>query len=378
MRIRGFDSYEVKLGDEIRGVRATFGKSLQDAGRDLKIEAQLIAAIEDCDHNRFPNQNIVAGYVRSYAKYLCLDSDRCYRQFCKESGFKSPSTINPLAISGARSRAKGLPESTVGKGLTEERFATFPVVAQSMNFPIPVRAIFSFAALTIMLAGLGYGGYSVMNNIQQVGFAPTLESPNVVAEAPKMTLLVSDGIRHVSESVNHGESGVRAPIDLSNEQRLSRDGPISEIDPESYGAFFAIAPEIDVFDETASAFSEPVFAEASPMVAVHTVQDAWVRIVNDSNVIVFHGVLRPGQSVDVPDSIIFPKIYVGDAGSVYTRVNGENYGPVGEPGQVITGFLLTAETIRANLPKVDDFGVGEVVVESEDHYAATGFEQLAH
>ena len=43
---RGFDSYEFKLGDLLRGERATLGKSLMDIQRELKINVNIISAIE--------------------------------------------------------------------------------------------------------------------------------------------------------------------------------------------------------------------------------------------------------------------------------------------------------------------------------------------
>ena len=50
---RGFDSYELRLGDVMRGERATMGKSLLDVQRELRIKAAYIAAIEDCDTSAF-------------------------------------------------------------------------------------------------------------------------------------------------------------------------------------------------------------------------------------------------------------------------------------------------------------------------------------
>ena len=47
--LRGFDSYEVKLGDELRGHRASLGKSLLDVQRDLRIRASYIDAIDEAD-----------------------------------------------------------------------------------------------------------------------------------------------------------------------------------------------------------------------------------------------------------------------------------------------------------------------------------------
>ena len=43
---KGFDDFELRLGDVMRGERATMGKSLLDVQRELKIKATYIAAIE--------------------------------------------------------------------------------------------------------------------------------------------------------------------------------------------------------------------------------------------------------------------------------------------------------------------------------------------
>ncbi|HCP80049.1 MAG TPA: DUF4115 domain-containing protein, partial [Octadecabacter sp.] len=43
----GFDAFELRLGDLMRGERATIGKSLLDVQRELKIKAAYIAAIEN-------------------------------------------------------------------------------------------------------------------------------------------------------------------------------------------------------------------------------------------------------------------------------------------------------------------------------------------
>ena len=44
-RPKGFDDYEVRLGDLLRGERATLGKSLMDVQRELRINATYNAAL---------------------------------------------------------------------------------------------------------------------------------------------------------------------------------------------------------------------------------------------------------------------------------------------------------------------------------------------
>ena len=91
--LKGFDSYELTLGDELRGERASKGKSLLDVQRDLRIRADYIDAIENADASAFPFAGFAAGYVRSYARYLGLDPDWAYATFCEEANFVSLTSL---------------------------------------------------------------------------------------------------------------------------------------------------------------------------------------------------------------------------------------------------------------------------------------------
>ena len=95
-----YDSYDISLGELLRGETATLGKSCLDIQNDLKIKAQYIKAIEKCDVRNLENKSFIAGYVRTYAKYLGLDPDYVYDRFCKESGFISSdlNSFRPLCL----------------------------------------------------------------------------------------------------------------------------------------------------------------------------------------------------------------------------------------------------------------------------------------
>src|SRR6188472_2682709 len=105
----GRGGYDYALGDELRGERATLGKTLLDIQRDLRIKAAYIAAIEDAKPEVFPNPSFIAGYVRSYARYLGLDPDEIFHRFCLESGFAGKSGA-PLATGAPAARGKAAPE----------------------------------------------------------------------------------------------------------------------------------------------------------------------------------------------------------------------------------------------------------------------------
>ena len=104
---KGFDAYDIRLGDAMRGERATLGKSLLDVQRELKIKASYIAAIENADPDAFDTPGFIAGYVRSYSRYLGMDPDQAFEQFCKESGFQTAHGMSAAASS--RRPAKSAP-----------------------------------------------------------------------------------------------------------------------------------------------------------------------------------------------------------------------------------------------------------------------------
>ena len=96
---KGFDDFELKLGDTLRGERATLGKSVVEVQNELKIKAAYISAIENCDPLAFDTPGFVAGYVRSYARYLNLDPDEVFSKFCSESGFATVHGMSDKASS---------------------------------------------------------------------------------------------------------------------------------------------------------------------------------------------------------------------------------------------------------------------------------------
>ena len=116
LKLKGFDDFEVTLGDAMRGERATRGKSLMDVQHDLRIKAAYIAGVEDCDPSVFDTPGFIAGYVRSYAKYLGMDPDAAFDMFCNESGFESIHGMSARALPTRLSREERLAASNTRVG----------------------------------------------------------------------------------------------------------------------------------------------------------------------------------------------------------------------------------------------------------------------
>lgn len=378
MRLRGYDDYVITLGDEMRGHRASLGKTLLDAEGSLRIKADILRAIEDCDLDGFPNDSVIPGYVRSYARYLGIDAEDAYRRFCIESGFRSPATmlgpVQDAQRNSAAAVASGL--AAVGTSLANSRFAVPPAPAR-MRAHVSLGGLASALALVGLVAGLGYGGYALLQDIQRVGFAPLPAAPEVVAEAPLIAAPSVDGslVRRPDAGVYQGDGVLAAiaPAEMLPPILPARDGPISAIDPGSSGAFAGFAPEVPVEPVAAVADARVetvpaprVETEADPaampiprepgsgmpgQVTIHAVDTAWIRVNDGESAVVFEGTLAAGQTYDVPDRVAMPLLRAGNAGAVFLMVGGVPYGPLGNSGSVIKNLSLRADDIEARLPQ---------------------------
>ncbi len=388
MELRGFDDYEVTLGDEMRGQRATLGKTLLDAESDLRIKAGVLRAIEDCDLDGFPNMSVVPGYVRSYARYLEMDPDDSYQRFCAESGYRSP-TAELAQPRGGRSGGRNGAVATMGHGLAagtdllRSRFA-WPAAPRHFGSRISLGSLVSAVALLALIGGLGYGGYALLQEVQRVGIAPLPEAPAVIAEAPLIAppVIAEEDATAPGAGVYEGDGALAAVVPPEGPPPLlaGRDGPISAIDPATSGLFADRAREQDgedggvgtatlaAEDETPvpapgdvaarpvpAAAAEPAraAAPAEPQrVEIVATDAAWVRV-RDGEATVFQGTLPPGGSFAIPPRLKKPVLRAGNAGALYLRIGDVAYGPIGRSGQVVGEVSLRREDIVSALPQAD-------------------------
>lgn len=401
MELRGFDSYTMTLGDEMRGERASLGKSIEDAERDLRIKRRMLVAIENCDLEGFPNRSVVAGYVRSYARYLGMDAEDCYQRFCAESGYQSPVTMMLAEREAGAGRQMPLvPGRGAGAELACSRFAAPPARSRFMA-PVSLGAVTSTLALVALMGGLSYGSYALLQDIQRVGFAPIPEAPDVVAEAPLITAPAIDaGDVPLPQARDYQDGGIlaaMAPAPLQPIEMLRRDGPISAIDPRTAGVFaqedgnnlqqiatvdsaddairaaalLQAAPPADPTGAPAfpgegllaagpagAAVPAAVDAASLPMpagageISLHASEDAWIRIrERERDTVIFEGILAAGQQFELPPRTDAAVLKAGNAGGVFVLVDGVPYGPLGPRGQIARDVSLAPDDIRGSMPQ---------------------------
>jgi cytoskeletal protein RodZ len=392
VKAEGFDAFELRLGDLMRGERATLGKSLLDVQRELKIKASYIAAIENCDPSAFDTPGFIAGYVRSYARYLGMDPDWAFETFCRESGFTPAHGMSPAASSVKPSREERLATSGLGKDIFAS--SATPFIPQNDRFfsGLEPRAVGSILVLAVLVSGLGYGAWSVLQEVQKVQFAPVEQAPSVVADVDPLAG-ASRPLPEAEESVAIQTASPEALERLYRPQALdvpvmvSRDGPIATVDPDAVGAFAEMAPrpETDDVAEVLAGLTEGDAAEGLtlgedvaaagvprvqvtegpvPELQLVAVRPAWIRVNGGDGSVLFEGILDAGDTFDVPVTETPPVLRVGESGALYFAINGVPHGPVGPSGTVTSNVELSPGSITETWAVADltqDAALAEIV-----------------
>jgi hypothetical protein len=228
-------------------------------------------------------------------------------------------------------------------------------------------AIGSSLVLVLLLGGLGYGGYSVLQEVQRVQLAPVDQTPVVLSdldplqtspqafEDPDTSLnsAAAAGVFTPPATVEAFDRLYR-PQALDVPVLVARDAPISTLDPNSVGAFAQIAnqnlPNIDL--EPASS---PLATNALPQdgVTLIAARPAWVRVRGDDRSVIFERVMAAGDTWTVPASQTDALLNVGESGALYLSVNGQTVGPVGPSGTVTSDMSLDGPTLAAILEPAD-------------------------
>jgi cytoskeletal protein RodZ len=121
------------IGQELRLARESTGRSLAEVADALRIQAQHLQALEEGTHDQLPGAAYAIGFLRSYADYLGMDANEAVARFKEEAEIRARPT---------------------------------PLV-----FPQPIgeaqRPSGRLALLSVLVAGLAYGGWLIFDNLDR-------------------------------------------------------------------------------------------------------------------------------------------------------------------------------------------------------------------
>lgn len=373
---KGFDAFELRLGDVMRGERATMGKSLLDVQRELRIKASYIAAIENADPDAFDTPGFIAGYVRSYARYLNMDPDKAFASFCTESGFAVAHGMSAEASVIKKPSFEERRKRPSEADLFARPNTPFTPVADSILSRIEPSAIGSMLVLVVLIGAIGFGGWSVLQEVQRVQVTPVDQTPVVLSDLDPLDGALSaapetGGSPDAPDAMTPPRADaldrLYRPQALDVPVLVARDAPISTIDPRSVGNFTnpsadaapAVIQTADLVPDNlpgavASGGAVPQVVEGTAktvrMVAAYP---SWVRVTAADGSVIFEKVMNKGETYDIPATEEPPTLRTGESGALYFALADACVGPVGARGAITSNLPLHPEALAELYVPVD-------------------------
>ena len=264
-----------QLGEQLRAVRESQGISLSQAAVETRILQRYLVALEDGDYQHLPGDVYARGFIRNYAEYLGLSPEELMERYRQERGVTDPIQVVP-ATSAPRIR----------------------------GFSIP--SFFSIFFVVLALVGVTYLILNLTGNLETDSRVAE-ERPTAPAATPSPLATTTP------------EPTSEAPLIAEGTTPEPADGPAGGTSPTE-------EPEATPTPE-------------APIVGEVRIDDgnnpgSWVSITLDGEED-FQGTLSSDESrpFTAENNI---SILVGNAGVVSIIVNGEDSGPLGGVGEVVT------------------------------------------
>ena len=285
-----------ELGQVLREAREAKGVSLAEAEEATRIRQKYLQALEEGDYSVLPPSVYVRGFLRSYASYLGLDPEHVVRLY--EEAVPQPS------------------------GPAEPHIIAEPLVpASRINWEI-------VAGVLLLLAVGALGLWVYRQYIVPLATAPTPTPPAVAAAevgAPDTVPTVPDNL----PTATFQPTATLTPVVPTATPRLPTSTPL----PRS----------------TATAIVSPTQAPGLTLV-LRTTGRTWLRVIVDGKK-VLEQTLEAGQRRTWRARREI-RLRTGNAGGVEVTLNGQELGPLGQPGQVLERIwtITSSGVVRVSTP----------------------------
>lgn len=301
------------FGERLRREREMRGVSLEEIAGTTKISTRLLRALEEERFDLLPGGIFNKGFVRAYARYLCINEDDAVADYLQAAGNGDPD----LRVVAAQSEAEYTAKQDVAASHSSRR-ASFPF--------IPVLI------LVVAVAGAS-GAWHIYQDRQRdlaakhgVDQASRLmKEPTSDRSAAKPgtstellqpttnTQSTKGSDNTVSQSSQDGrgapKKSTQAPSDTAGTSTMLADASTKTESPSS------------VPTGTLIASNGPLNANGTPFdITVKAKDRAWVSIKSDGKIMV-RGIIKPPEikTVHATDEVVF---WTGNAGDVEVSFNG--------------------------------------------------------
>lgn len=355
-----FEEAEVSLGDELRGARASSGKSLDQIERELKIKAAYILAIEDARPDQLPDMAYAAGFVRAYARFLGLDSDKTLARFIQESEAAAKAAggqparggllgVGGLSAGASRAeaparRAKADPLAGLARGKEPNRVLGGLLGGAAMLAPI------------VFAGGILWGGWKLLDHAGVAAvFGRAEPAPVSVTVAPPAPPAAAALERPSAAAY---ERRVEAYWAAASDQSSPQPPRLPPID----------APLGASMPRGAAAVSPASLEGAATGFALIAERAVWLEVRDAASAeTLFSGTLNPGDRFTPPEGRVEGMILnAGDPSGLRVEIGGQDLGLFSAANAMVSGFDLNAASLRKQVGAPEAVSTPEASAETPE------------
>lgn len=264
------------LGDLLRETRKQKNLSLEDVEKGTNIRKLYIKSIEDGNYEKLPGEVFLKGFIKTYGKFLGLDSQQLINQYKSEKN-ATTATVENTAVSESQSSSIPIKETVETTTTTEK-----PVKTVEKNIP----KLNSFEA-----------------NQEFLQPHKSNNKKNIFIIILILIIIIGGAIFFLSSQET---SDNKAPVHTTEQQT-----------PQAQEAPQAPAPVIN-----------------EAQVKANFTEDCWTEVKVDGNVVLSETV-KKGANLEWKGTKQID-ITVGNAGAVDITFNNQTIGKLGDIGAVVT------------------------------------------
>ncbi|WP_049782114.1 helix-turn-helix domain-containing protein [Micavibrio aeruginosavorus] len=350
---QGWEFYtDLPVGEILRRTRVHFEQSLDEVAGYLRIRASQLEALESGDVSQLPGRVYAIGYVRTYSEYLGLDGDKMVQLFKMQSV----------------GQKEEMPE------------LHFPAPASDSKVPGTMLVIASLLVMTVI-----GGGWVIMNAGTKEATIAAI--PNVPVEMradtattdippPVQETVAASTAASLPGATVPGALAVATPQDSTAATAVPGDGTAATVAVDAATAAATAAEAVAaVTDPAATASAVPgqpvdpatgVAAATTPteslavppappgrQIVISVKDRSWVEIRDKKGKALVSRILKPGETIVVPEENYGLRLDTGNAGGLELSINGEVIPALGRPGDILRGITLDEESLK-NRPAVEE------------------------
>ncbi len=283
-----------ELGNTLRAAREQKGLTLAEAAADTRIPERQLAAFEQGKPLDVPSV-YARGMLRKYAEYLGLDANEIVDLY----GGQMPAVEHSPAM------------PTI---LKEPLYRRGPDWAEIL--------LGAGALLVLVVLALGIWRYSILP-LQQAASqakAPTEASASSATAVPPQAVAINETPEAEASPVATSAPPTRTPV--------LQPTPVSAV-----AATPTMLPTVGATPTPQPPTPAPTTPPNEVEVAVEITQPSWLQVTVDGKQL-FAGLLQPGQNRSWRGNRSV-NLRTGNAGGTIIFINGQQLGPLGNPGMVV-------------------------------------------